>query len=46
VLRTGLPESLTPLPLTIVGQLLAYHVAVARGLDPDQPRTLKKVTRT
>jgi glucosamine--fructose-6-phosphate aminotransferase (isomerizing) len=45
-LHSGLPESLTPLPLTIAGQLLAYHLAKARGLDPDRPRALKKVTQT
>lgn len=42
----GLPEALTPLPLTVLGQLLALHVAEHRGLDPDQPRALRKVTRT
>jgi len=32
---------------TIVpGQLLALHLALARGLAPDQPRGLKKVTLT
>jgi glucosamine--fructose-6-phosphate aminotransferase (isomerizing) len=46
LLRSGLPESLTPFPLTIAAQLLAYHLAVARGLDPDRPRALKKVTQT
>lgn len=45
-LHSGLPESLTPLPLTVAAQLLAYHVAVARGLNPDQPRSLKKITKT
>lgn len=46
LLRSGLPESLTPLPLTVAAQLFAYHLALARGIDPDQPRALKKVTRT
>jgi glucosamine--fructose-6-phosphate aminotransferase (isomerizing) len=45
-LPTGLPEPLTPLPFAIAGQLLAYHLARARGLDPDHPRQLQKVTRT
>ena len=44
--RSGLPEELTPLPLAVLGQLLAHDVAVARGIDPDRPRTIQKVTRT
>jgi glucosamine--fructose-6-phosphate aminotransferase (isomerizing) len=43
---SGLPEELTPLTLVVLGQLLALRVALARGLDPDRPRTLQKVTRT
>src|ERR1700682_3151184 len=42
----GLPEELTPLTLAVVGQLLAHRVALARGIDPDRPRALNKVTRT
>ena len=45
-LDSGLPEELTPLTLTMLGQLLAHRVALARGIDPDRPRTLNKVTRT
>jgi glutamine---fructose-6-phosphate transaminase (isomerizing) len=41
-----LPEELTPIPLTVLGQLLAHDVALARGIDPDRPRTLQKVTKT
>lgn len=41
-----LPEALTPLSLAVAAQLLAYHLALARGLDPDRPRSLKKVTQT
>jgi glucosamine--fructose-6-phosphate aminotransferase (isomerizing) len=43
---SGLPEELTPLTLAVLGQLLAYRVALARGVDPDQPRALHKITRT
>src|SRR5216684_2805356 len=43
---SGLPEELTPLTLAVLGQLLAHHVALARGVDPDQPRALHKITRT
>jgi len=43
---SGLPEELTPIPLAVLGQLLAHQVAVARGFDPDRPRAIQKVTRT
>jgi glutamine---fructose-6-phosphate transaminase (isomerizing) len=43
---SGLPEALTPLTLGVLGQLLAHRVALARGIDPDKPRALNKVTRT
>ena len=33
---------LTPLVFNVVSQLFAYHVAVARGNDVDQPRNLAK----
>ena len=45
-LVSGLPEELTPLTLVVLGQLLAHRVAQARGIDPDKPRALNKVTRT
>jgi glucosamine--fructose-6-phosphate aminotransferase (isomerizing) len=41
-----LPEWLTPIAAVIPGQLLAYHLAVARGFNPDQPRVIHKVTLT
>lgn len=46
VFDSGLPEELTPMTLAVMGQLLALRVALARGIDPDQPRALRKVTRT
>ncbi len=36
------PDILTPLLTVIPLQLLAYHVAVARGCDVDKPRNLAK----
>ncbi len=36
------PEHVTPITYTVVLQLLAYHVAVLRGTDVDQPRNLAK----
>ena len=43
---SGLPEELTPIPLAVLGQLLAHQVAQARGFDPDRPRSIQKITRT
>jgi glucosamine--fructose-6-phosphate aminotransferase (isomerizing) len=42
----ALPEALAPLALIVPGQLLTEALARRRGLDPDQPRTLSKVTQT
>jgi glutamine---fructose-6-phosphate transaminase (isomerizing) len=43
---TPLPEHLAPFALVVPGQLLAEALARARGLDPDAPRGLDKVTQT
>jgi glucosamine--fructose-6-phosphate aminotransferase (isomerizing) len=40
------PEGLTPIPFATLGQLFACYLAVERGLNPDAPRGLRKVTRT
>jgi len=45
-INSALPEALTPIALTVLGQLLAHRLAVARGIDPDRPRVLRKITRT
>ena len=37
-----MPDLFTPIGYTIPLQLLAYHVAVLRGTDVDQPRNLAK----
>jgi glucosamine--fructose-6-phosphate aminotransferase (isomerizing) len=37
-----MPATVTPLVFSIPVQLLAYHVAVMRGTDVDQPRNLAK----
>jgi glutamine---fructose-6-phosphate transaminase (isomerizing) len=36
------PEMLAPVVMVLPLQLLAYHVAVRRGCDVDQPRNLAK----
>jgi glucosamine--fructose-6-phosphate aminotransferase (isomerizing) len=40
------PEWLRPIVSIVPAQLFAYHATVARGLDPDAPRYIAKVTRT
>jgi glucosamine--fructose-6-phosphate aminotransferase (isomerizing) len=45
-LASGTPEWLGPIVSIVVGQLHALHLTHARGLDPEQPRNLRKVTRT
>jgi glutamine---fructose-6-phosphate transaminase (isomerizing) len=39
-----LKEVMTPIPYIIPAQLFAAHLAAQKGLNPDQPRTLNKVT--
>ena len=45
-LPSGVPEWLSPLVAVVPGQLCAVALARARGLDPDRPRGLSKVTET
>jgi len=45
-LPPGIPEWLSPLIAIIPGQLFAYHLTRHKGLDPDNPAGLSKVTRT
>ena len=45
-LPPGVDEALSPLLEIVPFQLLALHLAVARGEDPDAPRGLRKVTET
>lgn len=44
--RVAVDELLAPIPYIVPGQLFAYYLAVGKGLDPDHPRSLSKVTRT
>jgi glutamine---fructose-6-phosphate transaminase (isomerizing) len=46
VLPRVLPEWLSPISAIVPAQLLACYLALARGLDPEQPRGLAKVTET
>ena len=36
------PDLLAPIVYAVPAQLLAYHTALARGTDVDQPRNLAK----
>lgn len=45
-LPAGTPEWLGPIVSIVAGQLHALHLTHARGLDPERPRNLLKVTRT
>lgn len=45
-LPSDLPEWISPLVSIIPAQLFCYHLAQARGYDPDSPRSLRKVTLT
>ncbi len=45
-LPSGLPDWLMPIVAVIPGQLLALHLALARGIDPESPRWIAKITRT
>ena len=42
----GLAEELQPIVEIMPLQMLAYEVTIARGQDPDAPRSLAKVTET
>ncbi len=46
ILPGSIPEIYTPIPYIVPGQLFAAALAEAKGLDPDEPRSLKVVTRT
>jgi glucosamine--fructose-6-phosphate aminotransferase (isomerizing) len=45
-LPVGIPEWLSPIVSIIPAQLFAYHLTLAKGFDPEKPRTIRKVTET
>lgn len=45
-LPSGVPEWLSPLVAVLPGQLFAMHLAMAKGLEVDQPIGLTKITET
>ncbi|HKE60711.1 MAG TPA: SIS domain-containing protein [Pyrinomonadaceae bacterium] len=46
IMPREIDEFLAPIPYIVPGQLFAALLAEAKGLDPDSPRSLSKVTRT
>src|SRR5688572_27861134 len=45
-LSSEIDEFLSPIPFIVPAQLFAAHLSEAKGLDPDAPRSLSKVTKT
>jgi Glucosamine 6-phosphate synthetase, contains amidotransferase and phosphosugar isomerase domains len=45
-LPDGIPPWLAPIVEIVPAQLYAYHLTVARGLNPEHPRSINKVTET
>jgi glucosamine--fructose-6-phosphate aminotransferase (isomerizing) len=45
-LPAGVPEWIAPIPAIVPAQLFAYHLALAKGIDPERPPHLRKVTLT
>jgi len=43
---TSITELLAPFAYIVPGQLFAQHLALQKGLNPDSPRSLSKITRT
>lgn len=46
ILDTSIAELFAPFAYIVVGQLFAQHLALQKGLNPDEPRSLSKITRT
>lgn len=46
MLPENIEEFLSPIPFIVPAQLFAALLSAAKGLDPDTPRSLSKVTRT
>jgi glucosamine--fructose-6-phosphate aminotransferase (isomerizing) len=45
-LPAAIPEPLRPIVSIVPAQLFAYYLTMAKGLDPEAPRNITKVTRT
>jgi glucosamine--fructose-6-phosphate aminotransferase (isomerizing) len=45
-LPEDMPEWLTPIVAILPAQLFAFHLTRAKGIDPEKPRTIGKITET
>ena len=45
-LPKGIPEWISPILSIIPGQLFAYHLTRHRGINPEAPRIITKITET
>ncbi|MGB9857655.1 MAG: SIS domain-containing protein [Dictyoglomaceae bacterium] len=45
-IKSNIPEEITPILFILPAQFFAYFLTILKGLDPDQPRYLKKITIT
>lgn len=46
VITPAVPEAVSPITFITCAQLFSMHMALVRGVDPETPRGLRKVTRT
>ena len=46
ILPSDIDEFLSPIPFIVPAQLFAALLSAAKGIDPDAPRSLSKVTKT
>lgn len=46
MMPSALDEFLSPIPFIVPAQLFAAYLSEAKGLNPDMPRSLSKVTKT
>jgi glucosamine--fructose-6-phosphate aminotransferase (isomerizing) len=45
-ISNDIPEPFSPLVSIVPAQLFSYYLTLAKGFDPDKPRTLHKITET
>ncbi len=45
-LPEGMPEWITPIVSILPAQLFVFHLTRAKGINPETPRTITKVTET
>ena len=45
-ISSQVPEWLSPVVCIVPAQLFSYHLTMAKGFNPDLPRTISKITET